>query len=252
MHKDRSFYIFRTKILRKIIERTIFANELTYRIYLLTNIYSMKQLKTALFDFDGVVADTERIYDVFWDEMGIKYTQPYEHFASEIKGTTLPHIMNKYFSDYPENIREQIVRESNEFERNMPIPPLAGAIEFLNELKKHGVKLGLVTSSDKTKMDRALRLLELEQTFDTLVTANRITNGKPDPMCYLLAASDLDVSPVDCLVFEDSFAGIQSGTNAGMRVIGLSTTNPVEAIQDKVYQVIPTFEGLTFEDYLRW
>ena len=65
------------------------------------------------------------------------------------------------------------------------------------------------------------------------MSADRITKGKPDPMCYLLAASDLHVSPSDSLVFEDSFAGIQAGTNAGMRVIGLSTTNSEESLKEQ-------------------
>ena len=212
----------------------------------------MKQQKTALFDFDGVVADTEKIYDIFWDEMGKRYEQPFEHFAAQIKGTTLPYIMEKFFSAYPEELKQQIIKESNDFDHTMPIPAMPGAIGFINGLKKQGVAVGLVTSSDNIKMARALQLLNLEQTFDTLVTADRITKGKPDPMCYLLAATDLQVSPADCVVFEDSLAGIQSATQAGMRVIGLSTTYPQEKIRDKVYQVIPDFEGLTFDDYTRW
>lgn len=112
--------------------------------------------------------------------------------------------------------------------------------------------MGLVTSSDNAKVERAFKLHHLENIFDTVVTADRITKGKPDPMCYLLAADDLHVSPADCLVFEDSFAGIQAGTAAGMRVIGLSTTNPEESLKDKVYEVIPNFEKVTFEDYLKW
>ncbi|HBJ15282.1 MAG TPA: HAD family phosphatase, partial [Parabacteroides merdae] len=99
---------------------------------------------------------------------------------------------------------------------------------------------------------RAFRLLKLDNLFDTVVSADRITKGKPDPMCYLLAASDLHVSPSDSLVFEDSFAGIQAGTNAGMRVIGLSTTNSEESLKDKVYQVIPDFQNITFEEYKQW
>ena len=101
-------------------------------------------------------------------------------------------------------------------------------------------------------MKRAFGLLHLDNLFDTLVTADRITQGKPDPMCYLLAAKDLNVSPEDCIVFEDSFNGTQSGKDAGMRVIGLSTTNPAESLRDQVYEVIPNFEKVTFEDYLRW
>jgi len=132
------------------------------------------------------------------------------------------------------------------------LPPMPGSIEFIRMLKEHGVQIGLVTSSDNAKVKRAFGLLHLDNLFDTLVTADRITQGKPDPMCYLLAAKDLNVSPEDCIVFEDSFNGIQSGKDAGMRVIGLSTTNPAESLRDKVYEVIPNFEKVTFEDYLRW
>ena len=145
-----------------------------------------------------------------------------------------------------------VTRESTEYEKTMPLPPMAGSIEFIRMLKEHAVQIGLVTSSDKAKGKRAFGILHLDNLCDTLVTADRITQGKPDPMCYLLAAKDLNVSPEDCIVFEDSFNGIQSGKDAGMRVIGLSTTNPAESLRDKVYEVIPNFEKVTFEDYLRW
>ena len=121
----------------------------------------------------------------------------------------------------------------------MPGPAMPGSIEFIRMLKEHGVQIGLVTSSDNAKVKRAFRLLHLDNLFDTLVTADRITQGKPDPMCYLLAAKDLNVSPEDCIVFEDSFNGIQSGKDAGMRVIGLSTPNPPDSLRYKVYEVIP-------------
>lgn len=209
-------------------------------------------IKTALFDFDGVVVDTEPIYDIFWNEAGKRYGLGIDNFAAVIKGTTLPYIMDKYFSDRSEEFRQMVIKESTEYESTMPLPAMPGSMEFLHMLKDKGVQIGLVTSSDDSKIARAFKLHHLENMFDTVVTADRITKGKPDPMCYLLAASDLGVSPADCLVFEDSFAGIQAGTDAGMRVIGLSTTNPVESLKDKVYEVIPNFEKITYEDYLKW
>lgn len=212
----------------------------------------MKQMKTALFDFDGVVVDTEPIYDIFWNEAAEKYKVGIDNFAHVIKGTTLPFIMENYFSDFPQELRQQIVSESIAYEKDMPIPPMPGSLEFIRMLKANGVQLGLVTSSDEAKVMRAFRLLSLDGLFDTLVTADRITRGKPDPMCYLLAAADLQVAPEDCLVFEDSFAGIEAATRAGMRVIGLSTTNPAEALQGKVYEVIPDFREVSLADYLRW
>ena len=174
----------------------------------------MKQLKTALFDFDGVVVDTEPIYDLFWNDAAKRYGLGIDNFADIIKGTTLPYILEKYFSGYTEEFRQMVTKESTEYEKTMPLPPMPGSIEFIRMLKEHGVQIGLVTSSDNAKVKRAFGLLHLDNLFDTLVTADRITQGKPDPMCYLLAAKDLNVSPEDCIVFEDSFNGIQSGKDA--------------------------------------
>jgi HAD superfamily hydrolase (TIGR01509 family) len=129
---------------------------------------------------------------------------------------------------------------------------MPGSMEFLHLLKKHQVTMGLVTSSDREKIDRAIALYQLDTIFSTIVTSDRITKGKPDPMCYLLAASDLNVPSGDCLVFEDSFAGIEAATKAGMQVIALSTTNPAESLKDKASKVIPDFKGITFEQFLQW
>ena len=210
-------------------------------------------LKAALFDFDGVLVDTEKLYDVFWDEMGERYHTGIPHFASHIKGTTIDGLIEKYFADRPEEEKQQIIAESNHFDWNMPMPPMPGSFEFVRMLKAHGVQIGLVTSSDDKKLAHAFHELPfMEGLFDTIVSANRITRGKPDPMCYRLAAQDLGRKPEDCLVFEDSFAGIQAGKGAGMRVIALSTTNPAAQLEGKADYVIPNLADRTFEDFLAW
>lgn len=210
-------------------------------------------LKAALFDFDGVLVDTEKLYDVFWDEMGERYHTGIPHFASHIKGTTIDGLIEKYFADRPEEEKKQIIAESNHFDWNMPMPPMPGSFEFVRMLKAHGVQIGLVTSSDDKKLAHAFHELPfMEGLFDTIVSANRITRGKPDPMCYRLAAQDLSRKPEDCLVFEDSFAGIQAGKEAGMRVIALSTTNPAAQLEGKADYVIPDLASRTFEDFLAW
>lgn len=212
----------------------------------------MKQYKAALFDFDGVIVDTEPIYDIFWNDAAERYGLNIPHFADLIKGQTMPRIMNTYFSGFSEEFRQKVWKESSEYESQMPLPLMPGSLEFLQILKDKGVKMGLVTSSDQQKINRAFRLYDMEGFFDTIVTADRITEGKPDPMCYLLAAEDLGYLPENCLVFEDSFAGIEAGNAAGMRVIALSTTNSPESLKDKAYTVIPNFEGMDFDDFLKW
>lgn len=201
----------------------------------------MNKITTTLFDFDGVVADTEPLYTEFWGQIGDKYQVGIPDFPTKIKGTTLQYIFDLYLSRLSEAEKEDVVLTLREFERQMPFPEIPGAVEFLHFLKDRGYKVGLVTSSLSEKMKIALERMDLEEVFDTVVTADRITKGKPDPMCYQLAAGDLHSAPEECVVFEDSFSGIQAGTAAGMRVIGLSTTNPAASLRDKVSAVIEDF-----------
>jgi HAD superfamily hydrolase (TIGR01509 family) len=196
---------------------------------------------TALFDLDGVIIDTEPQYDIFWRKASIDYQSGIENLEQVIKGTTLPVILSKYFAHLSENEREELETNLHAFEMQMEVIPIPGALEFLDKLKEAGIKTGLVTSSDDEKLNMVFTALPLKAYFDTLVTADRVTRGKPDPMCYLLAAKDLGVHPENCCVFEDSFNGIAAAKAAGMKVIGLSTTNPAESIRDKVEQVIPDF-----------
>ncbi len=206
----------------------------------------MKQELAVLFDLDGVIIDTEPQYDLFWIRAGKEYDLG-EGIESRVKGITMPNIVTKFLSHLPQEQIDKILRDSENFETTMDMPPIPGVLEFLDELKNNNIKLGLVTSSDNKKLDIAFKHVPIKQYFDTIVSADRITHGKPHPMCYLLAAKDLCVDPKNCIVFEDSFHGIQSGTDAGMRVIGLSTTNSEESIRDKVWKVIPDFRDFTLK-----
>lgn len=204
----------------------------------------MTKISTVLFDFDGVIADTEPQYDIYIEELGEKYNLGIENFATLVKGTTTPDILKKYFSHLSHDERLKIERDMDDFEQEMDFPLVDGVMEYINYLKENNYKVGLVTSSQELKMKRALKLLDLSDTFGTIVTAARIIDGKPNPMCYLLAAKDLNSAPDECIVFEDSFHGIQAGKSAGMRVVGLSTTIDKKDLVEKVNDVIPDFSDI--------
>jgi HAD superfamily hydrolase (TIGR01509 family) len=208
--------------------------------------------KVALFDMDGVIVDTEPIYDIFWQDAGQRYQTGIADFAQVIKGTILSDIIKKYFSSHSPETIQRLVSEVEAYEASMPLPLIPGALKFLHTLKANNVRTGLVTSSGQNKVERVIAEHNLEHIFDTIVSEKRITRGKPDPMCYLQAAADLHVPPCDCIAFEDSFNGIKSATAAGMRVIGLSTTNPAESMADMVYETHPDFLNLDMSDYRRW
>jgi len=201
-------------------------------------------ITTILFDFDGVIADTEPQYDIYIDALGKKYELGIDNFALQVKGTTTPDILKNYFSHLSAEKQNTVKKEIEEFESNMDFPPVAGVMKYIDYLKNNNYKVGLVTSSQDFKMKRALAVMGLTGTFDTEVTSARITEGKPNPMCYLLAAKDLNVSPEECIVFEDSFHGIRAGKDAGMYVVGLSTTIPADQLEGKADCVIPDFSDL--------
>ena len=82
---------------------------------------------------------------------------------------------------------------------------------------------------------------------DHILTADMFTHSKPHPECFLLGAEIFGANIDNCVVFEDSFHGLEAGNRAGMKVIGLATTNPASAIMDKATIVIPDFVGFTYE-----
>lgn len=201
----------------------------------------------ALFDFDGVVVDTEPQYTLFWDEKGKKFHPEIPDFGHHIKGQTLIQIYKQYFRQ-PEGLQDEITRQLLDYELTMHFEYIDGVVDFMKELREKGVKLAIVTSSNDAKMANAYREHpELKSMVDYIVTADRVTHSKPHPECFLLGAEMLGVEKDDCIVFEDSFHGIEAGTRAGMKVIGLATTNSAEAIAAKCALVIPDFTDFTFE-----
>lgn len=209
----------------------------------------MKESKTiaALFDFDGVVVDTETQYSIFWEEQGRKYHPEITGFAHLIKGQTLVHIYDTYFEGM-EKEKEQLRKDLLHFEENMTYNYIPGVLDFIEDLKKNNVKMAVVTSSDDAKMEKVYRAHpELPDLFDAIVTANLFKQSKPNPECFLLGAELLGATPAQSFVFEDSFQGLQAGNAAGSTVIGLATTNPRNAIQNKAHYVIDNFTDFTFE-----
>lgn len=200
----------------------------------------MTEITTILFDFDGVVVNTEPQYDIFWNAISEKYAMGIDNLASLVRGTTMDSVMEKYLSGLPLQKQNDIIQETVDFEKRLEYIPVPGVLSFIKQVKEL-YKIGLVTSSSDVKIKNAFEQLDLYGTFDTVVTADRITRGKPDPMCYLLAADDLKALPENCMVFEDAFSGIEAANAAKMRVIGVSTSNSPETLKELVYAVIPDF-----------
>ncbi|MBQ0044492.1 MAG: HAD-IA family hydrolase [Bacteroidales bacterium] len=198
--------------------------------------------KAGLFDLDGVIVDTEPQYTEFWGAMGRIYHPEIPDFAYRIKGQTLTQITERWID--PEYVPE-LVRRLDEFESRMVFEFIPGAWDYLEKLKSAGVKTALVTSSNAVKMENVWRERPaLRDLFDEVFTSEHFKASKPDPDCYLLGSKVFGYKPADCVVFEDSFAGVAAGRAAGCKVVGLSTTNPADALAPLCDIVLPDFRGI--------
>lgn len=202
----------------------------------------------ALFDFDGVIMDTETQYTRFWDNAGKKFAD-IDGFGHIIKGQTLIQIMDKYFADRPEADRRLIVDMINEFERDMVFEFIPGAWEFLAALKQAGIRSAIVTSSNDQKMSQVYKAHpQLHTMVDAVLTSENFSRSKPNPECFLKGMEILGARPEDTFVFEDSIHGINAGRAAGAHVVGLATTNPREVIAPLCDLVIDDFRNFTIAD----
>ena len=196
-----------------------------------------------LFDFDGVIADTESQYTIFWNKQGKDYLG-LDNFGHTIKGQTLVQIFDKYFDGMTRE-QEMIVPDLNAFEKTMSYDYIPGAYEFLKALKSRGIRTAIVTSSNDIKMSNVYashpELLEL---VDAVLTSEHFSKSKPDPECFLKGMELLGATPKETIVFEDSFHGISAGRASGAFVVGLATTNKSEALTPLCDLVIDDFTSI--------
>ena len=201
-----------------------------------------------LFDFDGVIADTESQYTIFWNKQGKDYLG-LENFGHTIKGQTLVQIFDKYFNGMHKE-QEEIVPNLNAFEKQMSYDYIPGALEFLQALKNKGIRTAIVTSSNDIKMSNVYASHpELKELVDAVLTSEQFSKSKPDPECFLKGMEVLGATPKETVVFEDSFHGISAGRASGAFVAGLATTNKSEALAPLCDLVIDDFTSVTV-DYI--
>ncbi len=207
--------------------------------------------KAALFDLDGVVFDTEPQYTVFWGQQSREFRPDIPGLENIIKGQTLTQIFDAYFSGGLVEKQPLIVERLNAFEQQMAFEYVDGFVSFVGNIRKEGVKTAVVTSSNKAKMESVYeKHPEFKSLFDIILTSEDFERSKPDPDCYLKAAARLGQDVDACIVFEDSFNGLKSGRAAGMRTIGLATTNPRDTIAPLSDIVINNYADSILKEFI--
>lgn len=206
----------------------------------------------ALFDMDGVIVHTnpyhKKAFKIFLEKHNVSLTD--EELKEHVYGRTNAEIFPYIFKDeYTEEKGEEWANEKESLFRELykdDAKPVPGLVNFLEELKKGGIKSAVGTSAPVENLDFIMEALDLRKYFDAFLHSADVSEGKPNPEIYLKAADRLNVNPDSCVVFEDSIAGVKAGINAGMKVVAVATTHSAEEFEGS-HLVIKDFEEFTVE-----
>lgn len=214
----------------------------------------MKEIKALMFDFDGVVVESEPVHLETFVEivapLGINISK--ERWYREFVGTGSSFIMKTLLNEKGITdeavIKEYVERRRDLFQRRIVEGRLKikkGIEGFLQEMKKCGMKTAIVSGGHKENITLALSLLKLREYFDAIVGREDYKERKPDPDCYLTAARKLGVAPEQCIAFEDSVSGCLAAKAAGMKVVAVEAPVAVEEGGCRADAKIKDFEKIT-------
>ena len=185
--------------------------------------------RAALFDLDGVIVDTAKYHYLAWkrlaNKLGFDFTeQDNERLKGVSRMRSLEILLEAGGLECGEAEKTMLAGQKNawyvEYIRDMDESELLpGARECLLRLRQKGVRIALASASKNAQT--VISRLNIADQFDAVIDGNKTSKAKPDPEVFLLAAQELGVDPVDCVVFEDAEAGLQAARVAGMYAIGI-------------------------------
>jgi len=182
------------------------------------------QIEAVVFDMDGVLVDTEHLWDEVREELTVEWGGRYTPEAQQAMMGMSSHEWSRYLHEVvglrepPDVINAEVVRRMlARYEVDLPVVP--GAVQAVRGLAEAGFRLALASSSNRELIDTVLRELGLTELFEVTVSSEEVARGKPAPDVYLEAAERLGLDPARCVAVEDSASGIRSAHAAGMRVI---------------------------------
>ena len=193
-------------------------------------------IKAILFDMDGVVIDSEKLYSQSEKKLlaqyGVKFDESDWHY---IKGCTEKQFYDLVYSKFNINIpRNQLIDKGRKFLKTVftqELEYMNGFNEIYSVFKKQ-YKLALVTSTGPELVNHINSLLSIYEKFDIVITSKDTTIHKPQPEPYLIAMKRLQLEPNQCIVFEDSIQGIKAGKAAGSYVIALEGSLEKEVLTE--------------------
>lgn len=184
------------------------------------------KIKAFIFDLDGTLVDSMWI----WKQIDMDYLEKIGHtlpddLSKTIEGMsfteTAKYFIDRFEIDAPlEKVKEEWIGMAEAYyEKHIPLKE--GAFQLLKFASDQGIKLGIGTSNSRYLLETVLNAHGISDCFQALCTSCDVLKGKPEPDVFLKVAEDLGVSPSECVVFEDTHAGVLAGKRAGMKVIAV-------------------------------
>jgi beta-phosphoglucomutase len=228
-------------------------------------------LKAIIFDFDGVIADSEPLHYkallAVAQELGITFD--YEEYGQTYIGYDDRDAFRIMLGISPgtrgtpaqeSKITQLLSLKAAAFEAVVEtgITPIPGILDIIRAASAEKMPIAIASGATRTDIDLVLRKLDLTHLFATIVSASDVEHSKPNPASYQravmkLAAKhlDLDITPQDCLAIEDTIAGITSAQKAGLMTLAVATTNPAEILKI-ANRVIAGPHEITLETLKQW
>lgn len=186
----------------------------------------LDNIKGAIFDLDGTLLDSMRVWEdvdrLFLRKRGIEVPEDYIEKLNPMSFTDAANYTIERFclNDTAENlIKEWHTMTAYRYAHEIKLKPYAG--EYLKQLKKRGVLLGVATALEKELFMPCLRLNGIDGFFDACSSVSEVKRGKGFPDVYLSVSQKLGLNPCECAVFEDIYAGIAGANHGGFITVGV-------------------------------
>lgn len=215
-------------------------------------------IEALIFDMDGTIVDNMQVHTAVWLELLADYgvTMTPLEFQAATAGNTnaqlLRALVNPAMSD-AEVAAIAHEKETRYREQFRPfLQPLAGLEPLLQQAQQANVTLAVATAANQPNIEYVLDGLNLRHYFATVVGADDVAHGKPEPDLFLLVAERLNLRPETCLVFEDSLAGLEAARRAGMQAVAVTTSHAADEMVHlpAVRQAIADFTQFHLADYI--
>lgn len=209
----------------------------------------IQEMRAAIFDLDGVIVDTAKYHYLAWkrlaNELGFDFTESdNERLKGVSRVRSLEILLEIGRIELNDQRKLELAAQKNdwyvEYVSHMDATEiLPGAADYLKSIRAKGVKTAIGSASKNAPL--ILDRLEITRLFDVIVDGNKVSKAKPDPEVFLRAANELDISRVNCVVFEDAEAGVEAARRAGMGIVGIgkpSALKEADAVIGGLYQLL--------------